>query len=95
MRGKLDGCDKDIRDCTLREHLDGFPECTPGLAVHAVNVARSVDVGPRSVHGRVDQKAGSVDDGLVSTFNDVAFGINENQIRRFHGREVLGVGVEP
>ena len=80
---------------TLREHLNGLSERTPRLSVDAVRVGRRPDIRARLVHLRVDDETRRVDDGLITALDNVPVRIDEDQVRRLHGGEVLREGVEP
>lgn len=77
----------------LRNHVQLPPKYRERLPIHAMCMARRVDIRPCFVDLAVDRKGGGID-GLIAD-DDLALFVDENKVRDRDQREVFGQRVEP
>ena len=79
----------------LIKHLELLVEGAPGLASLGVHVAGGVDVGPRLVHGAMNQKARGVGRPAPVAADDRAVVVQQDHVRRLQQAKMACKWVRP
>jgi Phage integrase family len=79
--------------CLQRDRIKRPSDCRPSPPVHRVRMGGGNDVRPRLVNLRVDGESRDVDRSIA--FDDVAFGVDADQVRHLDLAEVHAEWIDP